>query len=120
MFALVASRLAGGSFRTFLKPLRTGDLMPTTATPSVDEDAVVPLKAPTLGWALRRALLAVVILFFSISSVAWLLYASIDPEQTDTPAAKSSGERAPATPGTRQGASIIGSEKTSLRGAGRL
>jgi hypothetical protein len=120
MFALVASRLAGGSFRTFLKPLRTGDLMPTTATPSVDEDAVVPLKAPTLGWALRRALLAIVILFFSISSVAWLLYASIDPEQTDTPAAKSSGERAPATPGTRQGASIIGSEKTSLRGAGRL
>lgn len=120
MFALVASRLAGGSFRTFLKPLRTGDLMPTTATPSVDENAVVPLKAPTLGWALRRALLAVVILFFSISSVAWLLYASIDPEQTDTPAAKSSGERAPATPGTRQGAFIIGSEKTSLRGAGRL
>ena len=94
--------------------------MPTTATPSVDEDAVVPLKAPTLGWALRRALLAVVILFFSISSVAWLLYASIDPEQTDTPAAKSSGEIAPATPGTRQGAFIIGSEKTSLRGAGRL
>jgi len=94
--------------------------MPTTATPSVDEDAVVPLKAPTLGWALRRALLAVVILFFSISSVAWLLYASIDPEQTDTPAAKSSGERAPATPGTRQGAFIIDRKKTSLRGAGRL
>lgn len=93
--------------------------MPTTATPSVDENAVVPLKAPTLGWALRRALLAIVILFFSISSVAWLLHASIDPEQTDGPAAKSSGERAPGTPGTRQGASI-GSEKTGLRGAGRL
>lgn len=93
--------------------------MPTTATPGVDENTVVPLKAPTLGWALRRALLAIVILFFSISSVAWLLYASIDPEQTDTPAAKSSGERAPATPGARQGASIA-SEKTGWRGAGRL
>ncbi len=79
--------------------------MPTTATRGVDDNAVVPLKAPTLGWALRRALLAIVILFFSISGVAWLLYASIDPEQTDAPAATSSGESAQATPGTRQGAS---------------
>jgi len=93
--------------------------MPTTATPGVDENTVVPLKAPTLGWALRRALLAIVILFFSISSVAWLLHASIDPEQTNVPTAKSSGERAPATPGARQGASIA-SEKTGWRGAGRL
>jgi uncharacterized membrane protein len=79
--------------------------MPTTATPGVDENAIVPPKAPTLGWALRRALLAIVILFFSISGVAWLLYASIDPEQTDAPAATSAGERAPAAPATRQGAS---------------
>ena len=79
--------------------------MPTTTTPGVDEDTAVPPKAPTLRWALRRALLAILILFFSISGVAWLLYASIDPEQTDAPAATSSGERAPATPGTRQGAS---------------
>lgn len=93
--------------------------MPTTATPGVDENTVVPQKAPTLGWALRRALLAIVILFFSISSVAWLLHASIDPEQTNVPTAKSSGERAPATPGARQGASIA-SEKTGWRGAGRL
>lgn len=78
--------------------------MPTTATPGVDENIVVPPKAPTLGWALRRALLAIVILFFSISGVAWLLYASIDPEQTDTPAATSSGESAPAIPATRQDA----------------
>ncbi len=70
--------------------------MPTTATPGVDEDTVVPLKAPTLWWALRRALLAIVILFFSISGVAWLLYASIDPEQTDVPAATSPHENAPA------------------------
>jgi len=92
--------------------------MPTIATPSVDENAVVPLKAPTLGWALRRALLAIVILFFSISSVAWLLHASIDPEQTNAPATKSSGERAPGTPGMRQGAAI-GAEKTGWR-RGRL
>jgi len=64
--------------------------MPTTTTPGVDEGTVVPLKAPTLGWALRRALLAILILFFSISSVAWLLHASIDPEQTEVPSSTSS------------------------------
>lgn len=64
--------------------------MPTTATPGVDEDTVVPPKAPTLGWALRRALIAILILFFSISSVAWLLHASIDPEQKNEPSSNSS------------------------------
>jgi hypothetical protein len=103
MLGLVASRPVGGSFRTFLKHLRTGELMLTTTTPGVDENVVVPPKAPTLGWALRRALLAIVILFFSISGVAWLLYASIDPEQTDAPAAtSSSGESAPIGPATRR------------------
>lgn len=33
----------------------------------------------TIGWALRRALLGIAILFVVISTAAWLLYASIDP-----------------------------------------
>ena len=39
------------------------------------------LKAPTLGWALRRTLLGIVILFVTIAAAACLLYASIDPDE---------------------------------------
>lgn len=34
----------------------------------------------TLGWALRRAALGVVILAVAMGAVAWLTYASIDPD----------------------------------------
>jgi hypothetical protein len=72
--------------------------MPTTTTPAVDEGAAFLPKAPTLWWALKRALLAILILFFFISSVAWLLYASIDTEPTDVPAATWPDDAAPTTP----------------------
>ncbi len=72
--------------------------MPKTTTPGVDEGSALLPKAPTLWWALRRALLAILILFFSVSGVAWLLYASIDKEQTDVPAVTSPDEAAPTTP----------------------
>ncbi len=72
--------------------------MPTTTTSAVEEGAALLPKAPTLWWALKRALLAILILFFFISSVAWLLYASIDNEQTDVPAATSPDDAAPTTP----------------------
>lgn len=47
---------------------RTGD-------PSVAEVVVRPV---TLAWFLRRAVMAIVILCVAISSVAWLMHASID------------------------------------------
>ena len=72
--------------------------MPTTTTPAVDEGAALLPKAPTLWWALKRALLAILILFFFVSSVAWLLYASIDNVPTDVPAATSPDGTAPTTP----------------------
>jgi hypothetical protein len=56
--------------------------MSTTTTPlRVEGDAVAPLNVPTLGWALRRALLALLILTITIAGAAWLLYASIDPNE---------------------------------------
>ena len=67
--------------------------MSTTTTPSrVEGDTVAALRVPTLGWALRRALLAILILFISVAGSAWLLYASIDPDEDATPATVSPGE----------------------------
>lgn len=61
---------------------------------SVTERASVaprlPLRPVTLGWALKRAVLGLAILAVAMGSVAWLTYASIDPdldvERVDTPA----------------------------------
>ena len=64
--------------------------MLTTATPAgVQGTHVVAPRAPTLGWALRRTLLALIILVVSIGGAACLLYASIDPDEDTVPAAKS-------------------------------
>jgi len=52
----------------------------TTAPSRVEADDVVALRAPTLGWALRRTLLGIFILAVSVAGAACLLYASIDPE----------------------------------------
>jgi len=53
----------------------------TTAPMRVEGGDVVAVRAPTLGWALRRALLGLFILFVSVTTAATLLYASIDPEE---------------------------------------
>lgn len=34
----------------------------------------------TLGWFLKRSLIGIAILMFAMGSLAWLTYASIDPE----------------------------------------
>jgi hypothetical protein len=51
----------------------------TTAPVRVEAGDVVAVRAPTLGWALRRALLGLFILVVSVAAAATLLYASIDP-----------------------------------------
>jgi len=61
----------------------------TTAPSRVEADDVVALRAPTLGWALRRTLLGIFILAVSVAGAACLLYASIDPEDEAQPAAVS-------------------------------
>jgi hypothetical protein len=53
----------------------------TTAPERVEGASVVMLQAPTLQWALKRALLGIIILFVTIATAASLLYASIDPVQ---------------------------------------
>jgi hypothetical protein len=64
--------------------------MSTTTTPSrVEGDTVAALRVPTLGWAVKRALLGILILFISITGAACLLYASIDPDEEAAPAAVS-------------------------------
>lgn len=51
----------------------------TTVTPGADSAATLPARTLTVGWALRRALLGILIMFVVISTAAWLLHASIDP-----------------------------------------
>jgi hypothetical protein len=58
--------------------------MSTTTTPErVEGTNVVVLQTPTLQWALKRALLGIVILFVTIAAAASLLYASIDPVEEE-------------------------------------
>lgn len=38
------------------------------------------VQAPTLLWAVRRALIGIAILTVVVSAAAWLLYASLDQE----------------------------------------
>jgi hypothetical protein len=66
----------------------------TTSTVRV-EGAVVALQAPTLRWALRRTLLALVILVVFVGATACLLYASIDPDEESMPAAKPAPHASP-------------------------
>ena len=49
-----------------------------TTTPHADA-AALPLRTVTIGWALKRALMGICILFIVVWGAAWLLYASIDP-----------------------------------------
>ena len=73
-----------------------------TTTPSrVEGDVVTPL--PTLAWALRRALLALLILSVTIATAAWLLYASIDPSEEDMPAVKARIDQQQSPPAGPQG-----------------
>jgi hypothetical protein len=51
----------------------------TTGTPGAERAVAMPAGTITIGWALRRALLGIVIMFVVISTAAWLLHASIDP-----------------------------------------
>jgi len=67
----------------------------TTSTARVEAGNVVALRAPTLGWALRRTLLALVILVVAIGGAACLLYASIDPDEDTAPAVKSAPHAVP-------------------------
>jgi hypothetical protein len=60
--------------------------MSITTTPSrVEGVDVVAVRAPTLGWALRRTLLGLIILFVFVAAAASLLYASIEPEDALQP-----------------------------------
>jgi hypothetical protein len=71
---------AGGGIIQLIQPKRVYRGMSTTTTPlRVEGEHVVAVRVPTLGWALRRTLLAIVILTFSIAGAAWLFNASIEP-----------------------------------------
>jgi hypothetical protein len=51
----------------------------TSITERADAAPGASLRPVTLGWALKRALLGIAILVLAMGSVAWLTYASIDP-----------------------------------------
>ena len=48
-------------------------------TTRADDATGLPLRTVTMGWALKRAILGILILFLVIWGAAWLLYTSIDP-----------------------------------------
>jgi cation transporter-like permease len=68
----------------------------TTAPASVEGTNVVVMQTPTLQWALKRALLGLVILFVTIAAAATLLYASIDPDEEGVPSLTAPADTAPA------------------------
>ena len=53
---------------------------PSTA-PDRLPDSQRPPRLPSLGWALRRAALLVVMLFVMVFVLGWLFYAGIDPDE---------------------------------------
>lgn len=74
---------AGGGIRHNIQGTESVTRMSITTTPSrVEGGDVVTVRAPTLGWALRRTLLGLLILFVFVAAAASLLYASIEPEET--------------------------------------
>jgi hypothetical protein len=52
------------------------------ASAAVPEVSQPPPQLMTLGWALRRAALGLLILLTAAGLSAWLLYASIEPDGT--------------------------------------
>ena len=64
----------------------------SSATVTSFAEAPAPPQPPqlkTVGWALRRAALGLFILLFCAGLGAWLLYASIEPDGTTGPGARS-------------------------------
>ncbi len=97
MDVLLVARAAGGGSHLNIQHLRECKVqMSTTTTPSrVEGQDVVALRVPTLGWALRRTLLGILILVVSVGGAACLLYASIDPDEENVPAAIAPGQSDP-------------------------
>jgi len=63
------------------------------SSPSVPNLSYEPQREPqlaTLGWALRRAALGLLILLGAAGLGAWLLHASIEPDGTSIEAASQS------------------------------
>jgi hypothetical protein len=61
--------------------------MSSPTVPALDQKAGPQIA--TLGWALRRAALGLLILLVGVGAVAWLLNASIEPDATTGPASQS-------------------------------
>lgn len=66
--------------------------MTISAGSDVAYDGVISSNRLTLGWALRRALLGIAILFVFVGGLAWLLHTTIEPT------AEASSPGSPATP----------------------
>jgi hypothetical protein len=52
---------------------------------SASAAVIVQTRPMTLGWVMKRALLGIAILVVTMGSVAWLTYASIDPDLDNAP-----------------------------------
>ncbi|MGQ0672778.1 MAG: hypothetical protein ACT4N2_07870 [Hyphomicrobium sp.] len=68
-----------------------------TTTPGAEDAAVLPMRTVTIGWALKRAMIGILILFVVVWGAAWLLYASIDRDLDDQAGRSATGIPARAT-----------------------
>ena len=69
-----------------------------TTTPRADNAAALPTRPVTIGWALKRMLMGLLIMFIVIWGAAWLLYSSIDPNLESEAANAFSAKAAAASP----------------------
>jgi hypothetical protein len=56
-----------------------------------------PLRPVTLGWFLKRSLIGIAILMVTMGGLAWLTYASIDPDLDGDTAPKSATVHQPSS-----------------------
>lgn len=56
----------------------------------------VPLRTVTVGWFLKRSLIGIAILMVAMGGLAWLTYASIDPDMDADPKSAKALREAPA------------------------
>ena len=54
-----------------------------------------PPPLPSLGWALRRAGLLLLMIFAMVFVLGWLFYAGIDPDEASASGPSATAEQAP-------------------------
>jgi hypothetical protein len=96
LISLLVKRGGGRSDPTMIGNKRDVCNVSSPTRPSDIAVAIEPRpQLATLGWALRRAALGVVILVAMVVLLAWLFYAGIDPDEAAASSPAQNGYAAP-------------------------